>query len=95
VPLEAGHNGHIYRLLIDDASRRADVLAALQQQGIGATFHYVPLHSSPAGRKHGRVAGSMAVTHDIASRIIRLPLYNSLTKSDQETVIQAVECVLS
>jgi dTDP-4-amino-4,6-dideoxygalactose transaminase len=95
VPPEAGHNAHIYHLLIDDAARRADVLAALQKQGIGATFHYVPLHSSPAGRKHGRVAGSMAVTDDVASRIIRLPLYSSLTESDQDAVIQAVERVLS
>lgn len=95
VPLGAGHNAHIYRLLLDDASRRADVLAALQQEEIGATLHYVPLHSSPAGRKHGRIAGSMAVTDDVASRMVRLPMYNSLTESDQETVIEAVERVLS
>lgn len=51
------------------------MLAELKALGIGAIFHYVPLDSSPAGRRYGRAAGPLPVTHDIADRLVRLPLW--------------------
>jgi dTDP-4-amino-4,6-dideoxygalactose transaminase len=86
----AGHNGHIYYLLIANAADRATVLTRLHERGIGAAFHYIPLHATPAGRKYGRIAGSLAVTEDAASRIIRLPLYRHISIDEQQAVIDGV-----
>jgi dTDP-4-amino-4,6-dideoxygalactose transaminase len=90
VPAEAGHNGHIYHLLIADPSRRSTELAGLNRAGINATFHYVPLHSAPAGLKFGRTAGSLATTEDVARGLIRLPLHLSLSERDQDDVIEGI-----
>lgn len=92
---QAGHNGHIYHLLLADAARRPAILDELNRRGIGAVFHYVPLHSSPAGRRYGRIAGSVSVTEDVASRLVRLPLHVTLNGHDQAAVIDAVNGVLA
>ena len=63
----------------------------LARRGIMAVFHYVPLHSSPAGRKYGRVAGDLPVTDDISSRLLRLPLYFEMKDNDVEIVSEAVQ----
>ena len=84
------HNGHIYHLLLADASRRPAVLAELNRRGIGAAFHYVPLHSAPAGQRYGRAGSTLNVTEDVASRLVRLPLHVSLSDRDQDEVINAV-----
>ncbi len=95
VPADCGHNGHIYYLLVPDASRRPEVLAALNRNGVNAVFHYVPLHSSPAGLKFGRACGPLPVTEDVAGRLIRLPLHLAMSARDQDEVIEAVTGVLS
>ena len=87
---ENAHNGHIYYLLLADASCRRTLLADLNRRGIGAAFHYVPLHSAPAGQKYGRAGGTLEVTEDVASRLVRLPLHVSLSDRDQDEVINAV-----
>ncbi|CAN5350112.1 dTDP-4-amino-4,6-dideoxygalactose transaminase [soil metagenome] len=90
VPAEAAHNAHIYYLLLADAARRTELFDELSRGGIAAVSHYVPLHSAPAGRKFGRTAGSLAVTDDVAKRMVRLPLYRSLGKHEQSEVIDGV-----
>jgi dTDP-4-amino-4,6-dideoxygalactose transaminase len=90
VPPEAQHNGHLYYLLVPDAAYRPVLLAALAQYGVQATFHYAPLHSTPAGRVYGRFAGSLAITDDVANRLVRLPLHLALTRRDQTRVIKSV-----
>lgn len=84
------HNGHIYYLLAPDRPRRSALLAALKRDGIDATSHFSPLHLSPAGRKFGRIAGPLAVTENVAERLVRLPLHLHLTEQDQDKVIDAV-----
>lgn len=86
-PQECAHNGHIFYLLLPDLAARNAFQDRLRTEGIEAVTHYVPLHSAPAGRRFGRVAGSMAVTDSIADRLIRLPLYDALTGEDQDRVI--------
>ncbi|PYR18978.1 MAG: hypothetical protein DMF98_25140 [Acidobacteria bacterium] len=71
VPSTCRHNGHLYYLLFADLSHRAAVQSALRRAGIDAVFHYVPLHSSPAGRKYGRAARSLPVTDSTADRSSR------------------------
>jgi dTDP-4-amino-4,6-dideoxygalactose transaminase len=85
----------MYYLLIGKGIDRAKVLAALNEAGIGAVFHYVPLHSSPAGRRYGRAVGSFAGTDDVASRLIRLPLWPDLSVQQIDTVIDGVHRALA
>jgi len=89
VPATVVHNAHMYYLLLPDLDSRTKVIAKLKDQGIGSVFHYVPLHSSPAGRKYGRTHGSMGVTDDIADRLLRLPLWPDMAQ-DVGRICQAV-----
>ena len=98
---EAGHisipaatgaeaNGHIFWLLLEDEPTRAALIRHLNEQRVNAVFHYVPLHSAPAGLKFGRVAGPMAVTDSISSRLLRLPMYMELTDAEVTRVVAEV-----
>lgn len=78
IPAHCRHNGHMYYLLMPDAADRDRTLARLHEADIRAVFHYVPLHSAPAGRRFGRVAGSMTHTDDLSARLLRLPLWVGL-----------------
>jgi dTDP-4-amino-4,6-dideoxygalactose transaminase len=95
VPDACGHNAHMYYVLTGDGIVRANLLAALKEAGIGAVFHYVPLHSSPAGRRFGRPVGTFAVTDDIAARLIRLPLWPDMTGEQVDAVIGGVHGALA
>jgi dTDP-4-amino-4,6-dideoxygalactose transaminase len=90
VPDYATHNGHLFYLLLPPQVPRAEVLSALNQRGVNAIFHYVPLHDSPGGRRYGCVAGSMQVTDDVSARLIRLPLWAGLQEAEIDTVVAAV-----
>jgi dTDP-4-amino-4,6-dideoxygalactose transaminase len=78
VPPEASPNAHTYFLLLPDAARRTQFIQSLRREEVYAVFHYVPLHSSPAGRKYGRTSGGMAVTDAMSERLVRLPLWIGL-----------------
>jgi dTDP-4-amino-4,6-dideoxygalactose transaminase len=78
VPAGCEHNAHMYYLLLKDLATRTAFIDAMKQQGINCVFHYVPLHSSPAGKKFGRAVGDMAVTNDLADRLVRLPVWVGL-----------------
>ncbi len=90
VPAECQHNAHLYYLLVEDLKVRTELLAYLKQREIKSTFHYVPLHSSPAGMKYGRVSGTMTFTEDLSDRIARLPLGAAMTLAEAKQVIEAV-----
>jgi dTDP-4-amino-4,6-dideoxygalactose transaminase len=68
----------MYYILASDLDARSKLIGTLKQQGIGAVFHYVPLHSAPAGQRFGRAHGNMDVTNDISDRLLRLPLWVGL-----------------
>jgi dTDP-4-amino-4,6-dideoxygalactose transaminase len=55
-----------------------------------AVFHYVPLHSAPAGRRYGRTNGTLRVTEDLSARLVRLPMHSDMSTADQDFVINAV-----
>jgi dTDP-4-amino-4,6-dideoxygalactose transaminase len=90
IPPEAVHNGHIYHLLLADHAQRSALLALLDDMGIQAAFHYVPLHGTPAGQTFGRAGGPLTVTEDVAGRLLRLPLHAAMSDRDQDEVIAAV-----
>ncbi|MNF01445.1 dTDP-4-amino-4,6-dideoxygalactose transaminase [compost metagenome] len=74
---------------------RQQVLNVLKQHEIYAVFHYVPLHSSPAGERYGRTHGNMQVTEHSCERLLRLPLWWGLPTSDQDRVVQVLGQTLS
>jgi len=80
-------NGHMYYIITGSKQERSSLMEHLSSRGISAVFHYVPLHSAPAGLKYGRTSGFMKVTSDISDRILRLPLYYGITDSEVESVV--------
>ena len=70
------------------------MLAELNRNGINAVFHYVPLHSSPAGMRFGRAAGELAVTTSQSGRLIRLPMWLGLSESQQQRVCEVLRAIL-
>jgi len=92
VPRGAVHNGHLYPILLPSEHLRDIVLARLNNNGIEAVIHYIPLHSSPAGLRYGRLSGSLDVTNDISSRLIRLPIWIGLSAYQEEmcSIIRSV-----
>lgn len=90
IPNHCHHNAHIYYLLVQDLDTRTALLSHLKENGVRATFHYVPLHNAPAGMKYGRADGELVVTEDISDRLVRLPLYSGLTVSEAQHIIKTV-----
>jgi dTDP-4-amino-4,6-dideoxygalactose transaminase len=90
IPEDCSHNGHLYYLLFPDASCRSAVQSFMRDQNIDAVFHYVPLHSSPAGRTFGRASAPLPVTDRTADRLLRLPLWAGMSEEQVETVIDSV-----
>lgn len=88
VPDTCEHNGHMYYVLLDKSINRQRVLEAFRKHDIGAVFHYVPLHSSPAGQRYGRTNDSLHVTDDLSERLVRLPLWVGLERGRQDRVIE-------
>jgi dTDP-4-amino-4,6-dideoxygalactose transaminase len=78
VPQHCGFNGHMFYLLLHDLEDRSQFIAAMKAAGVIAPFHYVPLHSAPAGRKFGRAYGDMTVTDTQSERLVRLPVFREL-----------------
>ena len=93
VPPEATPNAHTYFLILRDGAARSRFIQRLRQDDIYAVFHYVPLHSSPAGRKYGRASGNMSVTDAVSERLVRLPLWIGL-ESLQDHVIDRCRSAL-
>ena len=89
-PQHCSHNAHIYYLLTADLTERQALIQYLAQRGIGATFHYVPLHGSPMGQKLGYRRGQLPVTEEMSQRLVRLPLYYELTEAEVLCVAEAV-----
>jgi dTDP-4-amino-4,6-dideoxygalactose transaminase len=90
IPADCGHNAHMYYLLLPDLETRTRLIKFLKESGILSVFHYVPLDSSPMGKKLGRASGDLKVTHDLSDRLLRLPLWVGM---DQEVdyVIEKVK----
>ena len=90
VPDGCVHNGHMFYIKARDLQERTALISFLKARGITAVFHYVPLHSAPAGYKFGRFAGEDLYTTKESERLVRLPMYYGLTKEDRQHVIRSV-----
>ncbi len=89
VPADCAHNGHLYYLLLPTAEHRDALIESLRAEGIASAFHYVPLHSAPAGLEYGRVTGETTHTDSASARLVRLPLWADLDDRSVERVIEA------
>lgn len=94
VPGECIHNAHMYYILLPDLASRTRFIEGLKQRDVGAVFHYIPLHTSPAGRRFGRSAPSLPVTDTTSARLVRLPLWIGL-EEHMESVLAAAHASLS
>lgn len=90
IPQGCVHNAHMFYIKAKDLEERSALIDHLKQQGIMAVFHYVPLHSAPAGLKYGRFVGEDIYTTAESDRLLRLPLYYGLSAQDRQSVIDAV-----
>lgn len=84
------HNAHMFYVKLQDLQKRTEFIAFLKEQGITAVFHYIPLHSAPAGQKFGCFAGDDVYTTKESERLVRLPLYYGMMEEDMDKVIMAV-----
>lgn len=94
IPAECEQNAHMYYVLLSDGAQRDHVLQYLRSADVNAVFHYVPLHSSPAGMKFGRVNGDMKNTDYLSEHLIRLPLWVGITESQQNMVAEILRAAL-
>ena len=90
IPPHCTHNAHLYRVNLAPEINRDTVLGRLKASGINAVFHYVPLHTSPAGRRYGRTHGSLSVTEREAGLLIRLPLWVGITPEQRAQVVSGL-----
>lgn len=90
IPKDCQHNAHMFYLITKDIKERTSFISFMRKNDILAVFHYIPLHSSPAGIKFGRFDAIDEVTTPYSERLVRLPLYYGLTESDQQKVIDTV-----
>lgn len=91
IPQECVHNAHMFYVKVKDLDERTKLIQYLKECGVGAVFHYVPLHSSPAGLKYGRFHGQDVYTTKESERLLRLPMYYGLTEKDIDYVVSRVK----
>ena len=93
IPRDCEHNAHMFYLLLPSLDERTKFIASLRSKDIQAVFHYVPLHSSPAGNRFGRTVGTMRHTNALSDRLVRLPMWPDLGKQQNlviDTVLQTL-----
>ena len=90
VPEGIEHNAHMYYIKVKDLETRTGLIAYLKENGIYSAFHYVPLHSSPAGMKFGRFSGEDVYTTRESERLVRLPMFYNLPMSDVEYIVKKI-----
>lgn len=90
IPNECVHNAHMFYIKCKDLNERTCFIKKMRELDIGCVFHYVPLHSAPAGKKFGRFNGMDIYTTKESDRLVRLPMYYGITDEDIQTVIDSV-----
>ena len=91
IPEGCVHNAHMFYIKAKDLEERTRLIAYMKENGIGCVFHYIPLHSAPAGRKFGRFHGEDQYTTKESERLMRLPMYYGLKPEDVEKVIETIK----
>ena len=96
IPADCQHNAHMYYILAASHAEQDQILTYMKSKDVMAVFHYIPLHSAPAGRRFGRThGGELKVTDELYARLIRLPLWPDMTEGDIARVTDAVQGALA
>ena len=90
IPEYCTNNAHMFYLLFNDLKTRTKFISYLKENNIYAPFHYIPLHSSPAGKKYCKTGSKMNITNNISDTLVRLPLYYDIRKEDINKIISTV-----
>ena len=91
IPAECEHNAHMYYIKAKDLEERTKLIAYLKENGVQAVFHYIPLHTAPAGLKYGRFHGEDKYVTKESERLLRLPMYYNIAEDDVKYVISKVK----
>ena len=91
IPSECVHNAHMFYIKLNSLDERTDFIKYMKESGVMCVFHYVPLHSAPAGMKFGRFHGKDVFTTAESDKLVRLPLYYNLKNEDQEYIIMKIK----
>lgn len=94
IPQECTHNAHMYYILLSTNIDRQSVIDQLKASGIHSVFHYVPLHTSPAGKRFSRHIGELSVTQKTSNQLLRLPLWIGLSEAQQEYIVMQLSIIL-
>ena len=90
IPENCTHNAHMFYIKCKDLEERSALIKYAKENDVSMVFHYIPLHSAPAGKKYGRFHGEDIYTTRESERLVRLPLYYGLSDSDRNRVIEVV-----
>ncbi len=94
IPEECESNYHMFYLILNSPQERDYLMYKLKEKGISAVFHYIPLHTSPMGKRYGYMAGDLPVTENLSYRLLRLPMYPGLTRLEQDYIIEAINSAM-
>ncbi len=90
IPNKCEHNGHIYYIVLKSEDQRDALIQKLNRNNIQGIFHYIPLHSSPAGKKYGKIKSDLPVTDELSKRLLRLPLW---VEMKEESIVKIVKLI--
>jgi len=90
IPDACVQNAHMYYLILDDMEHRMNFIQYMKENKIATVFHYIPLHSSPAGKRYGRSVGDMSITNNLSERLVRLPLWVGLEEKQEYVISQTI-----
>lgn len=93
IPAHCSHNAHMYYMLLPSLEARSQFIQEMKARGVQTVFHYIPLHSSPAGTTYGRTGSPMTVTDDISQRLVRMPLWIGV-EPQLDAVMEAADAAL-
>ena len=91
IPKDCVHNAHMFYIKVRDIEERTQLIAELKEKGIMAVFHYIPLHSAPAGVKYGRFHGEDVYTTRESERLLRLPMYYGLAPDQVDYICKVIK----
>ena len=91
IPEECIHNAHMFYVKLKNLSERTAFITYLRDKGVQSTFHYIPLHSAPAGEKFGRFHGEDQFTTSESERLTRLPMYYGIGEQDRKYVVDCIK----
>lgn len=95
IPKECNHNAHMYYVILESLEIRNMLISKMKSHDIHPVFHYVPLHSSPAGMKYARTSGIMQVTDDVSNRLLRLPMWTGLAPQVDHVLSVIFDAILT